>query len=176
MCQIVTLDGTLLARNGNITGGGVSSDEQRSSTWDDRDYQRNKAERDRLLKEREDLDRTQRGSEALQTLRVNMAGLENRITNVRLDLKLSHEKLTKEQTEAASIQVRVAVVASGGWFAFFSKRGNHSDVMSMRVAVLWQAELVQKEKELSSLLDQLGLLNARLEVLDKKIREQHEEV
>ncbi len=112
-----------MARNGNITGGGVSSDEQRSSTWDDRDYQRNKAERDRLLKEREDLDRTQRGSDALQTLRVNMAGLENRITNVRLDLKLSHEKLTKEQTESASIQVRVTIHSSDGWFAFFVLNG-----------------------------------------------------
>ncbi len=36
--------------------------------------------------------------------------------------------------------------------------------------------MAQKEKELTSLLDQLGKLNARLEVLDKKIREQHEEV
>jgi structural maintenance of chromosome 1 len=140
--KIVTLDGTLLARNGNITGGGVASDEQRGSSWDDRDYQRSKAERERLVKEREDLERGHRGADQLQAMRTNMSGLENRITNVKLDLKLSAEKLHKETTEQASIQ----------------------------------GELAQKEAELAKVEQQGTKLAAKLAGIDKRIREQQEEI
>jgi structural maintenance of chromosome 1 len=109
--KIVVLDGTLLSRNGNITGGGqVGDDSHRSSSWDERDYQRNKAERDRLVKERSELDRGHRNDQ-LHAMRLQMSNLENRMANMKIDVQMSAEKLAKEIKEQAGIQAELTTKA-----------------------------------------------------------------
>lgn len=56
------------------------------------------------------MDRGGVSADQLQQARLHVSGLENRLANVKLDVKMSSEKLVKEEREQTAIQVPFCAV------------------------------------------------------------------
>ena len=47
--KVITLDGTIVAKNGNMTGGFGGDDALKASKWDDKEFRAAQVKRDELL-------------------------------------------------------------------------------------------------------------------------------
>ena len=117
--KAVTLDGTVIAKNGNMTGGSSSADAElaRVSRWDERDTREATARKEALLAEEEALRRrTKRGHGAdSSSLNVLIEDLETALKNnaarhagMTKGLETSQELLKKNAAESAACAKQTA--------------------------------------------------------------------
>ncbi|EPY21217.1 structural maintenance of chromosome 1 [Strigomonas culicis] len=91
--KVVTLDGTMMLKNGSVQGG-LASVQSRARKWDDKKYEDLRAARDRLLSE------AAGGSEA------ELARAQIRIRDVqgRLDFTKNRQKTVEEESKALRVK------------------------------------------------------------------------
>lgn len=103
--KVVTLDGSVIHKNGNMAGGVASS--ARSDRWDEKAMQKARKMRDDYLAELQDLDASRRDTDSLSLKQTQINGLENRIKYSKIDLQVTLEKIaeTKEKDEALQADI-----------------------------------------------------------------------
>lgn len=110
--KVVTLDGTVLLKNGSVQGG-LASVQSRARKWDEKRYEDLRAARDRLLSE------AAVGGEAeLARLQISIRDIEarrdfaaKRIAVVRAEQTTNDTKTTRLQEEAAKLEGRAGEYA-----------------------------------------------------------------
>ncbi|CAI5458596.1 unnamed protein product, partial [Closterium sp. Yama58-4] len=97
----VALDGTLLAKNGCMTGGTSGGMESRSQRWDEQEVEKLKAARDKVAKELSEVLSVREAQSKEQEIAARIAGLERKTQYAEMELRMSEEKVTKAEQELA---------------------------------------------------------------------------
>lgn len=95
--KCVTLDGALIAKGGNMTGGQPSGGPSGGTRWDAQEVERLKKERDELRTEQSSLMKNHRFEAHRRELQTKLQGLANRKKHAEADLQLSADKLREIQ-------------------------------------------------------------------------------
>eukprot|EP00033_Pygsuia_biforma_P002257 GCRY01002501.1.p1 GENE.GCRY01002501.1~~GCRY01002501.1.p1 ORF type:complete len:1250 (+),score=240.32 GCRY01002501.1:83-3832(+) len=101
--KVVTLNGTLIEKNGMMTGG-LSGLEAKAQRWSEKDVEALKRNRERYLKELADLGKSRRHETSEVTLRSTLEGVLNTLNFKRLDLKTTNDKLDSVRKDVAKLQ------------------------------------------------------------------------
>ncbi|CAI5503032.1 unnamed protein product [Closterium sp. Naga37s-1] len=99
--KVVALDGTLLAKNGCMTGGTSGGMETRSQRWDEQEVEKLKAARDKVAKELSEVLSVRETQSKEQEIAARIAGLERKTQYAEMELKMSEEKVAKAEQELA---------------------------------------------------------------------------
>lgn len=105
-CKAVTLDGTLLHKNGMFTGG-LSDVEGRAQRWDEKELGTLKARRDNLHREMQTLLRERRRDGEEEALKSQISGIEGRVQHTAADIKLTQERLAADERELATVEAEM---------------------------------------------------------------------
>ena len=90
--RVVTIEGTLIHKNGNMTGGLAGLD-TRAQRWNEREITELKRNRDRILKELAVIGNNLRNIELLQSLEYQIGTTDNTIKYATVDLNLTIKKI-----------------------------------------------------------------------------------
>eukprot|EP00793_Prasinoderma_coloniale_P000453 PRCOL_00005438-RA len=101
--KVVSLDGTLIARSGVITGGITQGMHDKSGRWNDKAMGELKERRAAKLSALVDLGTDQREQAAEEDARQRAAGLERKLGYLEVDLKATNNKLDKVTKELKSL-------------------------------------------------------------------------
>eukprot|EP00897_Mesotaenium_endlicherianum_P000577 jgi/Mesen1/1051/ME000122S00048 len=101
--KVVALDGTLMAKNGSMTGGTSGNIEARSQRWDDQRIEELKLQRERLTKELAETGSSRDMQNKEQEMSTKISGAERKIVYLETDLKTSSEKVPKLESEIQNI-------------------------------------------------------------------------
>jgi len=104
--KVVTLDGTVIHKSGNLTGG-KGDFSRKAEAWNEKDVAKQKAAKDKLMQELVELDKVRHVGETEQQLNAEITGLKNRLHYAELDLKATNDKLKKFTQEVADIDADV---------------------------------------------------------------------
>lgn len=99
--KVVSLDGSVIHKSGNMTGG-VGQYHQAASKWDDKDLAKVQGKRDELLKELAGLQESRRQEDQARQLQTAIKGMESRLKYVTADInetKVKHQKLEADLKE-----------------------------------------------------------------------------
>lgn len=108
--KIVTLDGTLFAKSGIITGG-ISGIDSKSQRWDDRTVDEIKRKRDAYHKEMAELgsgDLNSRKNDKQPELNEKINNLKEKNNYLRSDITMSSGKITENEKQIANIDAWLA--------------------------------------------------------------------
>jgi structural maintenance of chromosome 1 len=101
--KIVTVDGTVLHKSGNMSGG-VTSFHEKAAHWDEAAVSKLRQKRDEYLREMVELERVRRSSDREQIASTQLLGLQNRLKYSGKELESIEANLAKEQKTAAAIE------------------------------------------------------------------------
>jgi len=96
--KVVTLDGTLINKNGNMTGG-TSTVETKAKRWDEKDIENFKKNRDKYQKELAELAVNHSKQTTQEHLKSRIEALNNRLKYSDEDLEMTTKKLTNLTNE-----------------------------------------------------------------------------
>ncbi|GJP54722.1 hypothetical protein CLOM_g13772 [Closterium sp. NIES-68] len=99
--KVVALDGTLLAKNGCMTGGTSGGMETRSQRWDEQEVEKLKAARDKVAKELSEVLSVREAQSKEQEIATRIAGIERKTQYAEMELRMSQEKVAKAEQELA---------------------------------------------------------------------------
>eukprot|EP00124_Ichthyophonus_hoferi_P000405 Ihof_evm15s14 gene=Ihof_evmTU15s14 len=125
--KCVTVDGTLIQKSGNMTGGqsGVESHAQR---WEEKAVNELKRQRDHLQKEFQDINRKRfPRQQELAALETQIARLERDQDNERTDIMSTDERLDMVDKEVATLQSGLASLDLKGLEKELNKRIKHQE-------------------------------------------------
>ena len=100
--KAVTLDGTVIHKGGNMTGG--QSDKQDTRKFDDTEVDNLRKLQERLVREIQSLPDTRRGASDEETLQGELTGLEQKISYLKDELKSSERNLSSKRKELAHVK------------------------------------------------------------------------
>lgn len=100
--KVVTLDGTVIHKSGNLTGG-KGDFSRKAEAWNEKDVAKQRAVKEKLVQELVEIDKIRHSGETDQSLKAEIAGLKNRLHYAELDLKATNDKLTKFKQEVNDI-------------------------------------------------------------------------
>eukprot|EP00742_Colponemidia_sp_Colp-10_P009579 GILJ01010457.1.p1 GENE.GILJ01010457.1~~GILJ01010457.1.p1 ORF type:complete len:1232 (-),score=301.08 GILJ01010457.1:81-3245(-) len=106
--KAVTLDGTKIARNGNMTGG-TSSLEGRVNRWDAREIEALKRTREKVERELRELEpsRNRRNLDLEMKLKTDIQGLEIKLQSIQADQRTTDEKLRQNNTQLSTLKAEL---------------------------------------------------------------------
>eukprot|EP00904_Undaria_pinnatifida_P004394 jgi/Undpi1/13956/HiC_scaffold_9.g03607.m1 len=91
--KAVTLNGFLISKSGNMTGGTTARDLDRAGQWDAKEFAELKVRREELGQEKETLSREHRNRSLKTELETKIRGLANREKHSSADLDITREEL-----------------------------------------------------------------------------------
>ena len=102
--RAVTLDGTVIHKGGNMTGGRGPDDQARASSrrWDDAEVEKMRTVRENYLTEHQQItsnQEAQRARSRLETLRSQVAGSESRLTFLNDEIKALDRNIASKRSE-----------------------------------------------------------------------------
>ena len=106
--KAVTLDGTVIHRGGNMTGG--QSDKQDSRRFDDAEVDNLRKLSERLISELQSLPDTRRSAADDELLQGELTGLEQKMSYLRDELRSDERNKGSKQKELAHIKQELATV------------------------------------------------------------------
>ena len=105
--KAVTLDGSVIHKGGNMTGG--QNDKQHSRRFDDYELDNLKQLQERLLREIQSLPDTRRNTSEEETLLGEVTGLEQKLTYMKGELKGYERNQSDKQKERAHMRNELAM-------------------------------------------------------------------
>lgn len=105
--KVVTLDGTVIHKSGNLTGG-VGNYHKKANKWNEKEIMKVRRRKDELFKELVALSASHRAQERVQMLKTEITGLENRLKYSQQALKGITDKLAQTNSEIANIDKDVS--------------------------------------------------------------------
>eukprot|EP00611_Tribonema_gayanum_P013793 TRINITY_DN2500_c0_g1_i2.p1 TRINITY_DN2500_c0_g1~~TRINITY_DN2500_c0_g1_i2.p1 ORF type:complete len:879 (-),score=399.53 TRINITY_DN2500_c0_g1_i2:546-3182(-) len=112
--KCVTIQGAVITKAGNITGGTTSRDNSSAHRWNEQEVQELKKRREDLRLELASLNRSHRHESALSELRTRLQGLRNRQSYSKADMQVCDDKLSSlnKQEKLITAQVEASRKAS----------------------------------------------------------------
>ena len=167
--KVVTLDGTVIAKNGNMTGGASSADRDlaQAGRWDEKAVAGAKAKRDALLQEEELLrrrtGRSRGGAGDGSSLVVQVEDLTsalqtnaNRVRVVQDDLARTQKRLAELEAEGGTADVNISKVQKELGVITGRMTGRGAEMTSLEAQVTSLADGVFKD-----FVSRLGLASIR---------------
>ncbi|KAI8379663.1 RecF/RecN/SMC [Radiomyces spectabilis] len=152
--KTVTLDGTVIHRNGLMTGGQSGSDEGRR--WQERDVEGLMRTRDKLLSELNELSKSKRMGSAEEIARSDCAGLESRISVLQDETTTNSRKLEGMEGSLQDVRSKIAEVQ-----AAYNQAKENLDDVNQKIRDLKQSIAVIEDQVFADLSSRIGVANIR---------------
>jgi len=104
----VTLDGTLINKNGNITGGFDERDiASKSHKWDDKEYETIKVAKEKCAEELSTLERDHEVTMRREVIEQELQSAKRNSELINVDLQNTNQKIKRFETEIANVDVEI---------------------------------------------------------------------
>eukprot|EP01113_Clastostelium_recurvatum_P033704 TRINITY_DN4486_c0_g1_i1.p1 TRINITY_DN4486_c0_g1~~TRINITY_DN4486_c0_g1_i1.p1 ORF type:complete len:1283 (-),score=481.18 TRINITY_DN4486_c0_g1_i1:40-3828(-) len=107
--KVVTLQGVLIQKSGLISGG-LQGVETRAHKWDEKQVDKLKKRRDRILRDLADVGKSLKAETQLQQLAQQLQAVEGRIKYTTVDVKMTDEKIATSEKDEKVLRAEVAKI------------------------------------------------------------------
>ena len=152
--KAVTLDGTVIHKGGNMTGG--QSDKQDTRKFDDAEVDNLKKLQERLVREIQALPDTRRGASEEETLQGELTGLQQKLTYLKDELKSSERNLNSKRKELTHVKQELASAKPK-----FKGKQNELDKLQKSLDSLEQSVRTVEDQVFRDFCRRLGYSNIR---------------
>ena len=105
--KVVTKNGTIFHKSGNMSGGFSEKDSRRVKRWDDREVASAQQKAQTLRSKLQSLERNERREGESQETRRNIASKKNQLQFLIQEMKFTEEKLDEKERELASVEAEL---------------------------------------------------------------------